>query len=241
MCCDDVYKVLRMSRAPNPFARPLATSHTFRGHLQTLQGSMEHGRLHHLLNTPTAFWIDCKASLVPLRRTLADLSKQDPPPTLVAVVYNLPNRDCNARASSGEICCAPRPADGSCDMAAAGSCRAGLKEYRDEFIAPLAALLSEHVSVPGVLILEPDSLPNLVTNTANPRCGSNATRSAYEVGISLALRALREASPRVTAYLDAGQCATARAHSNRPRRGAAAPRAGAPARRSARSACPPPA
>ena len=59
--------------------------------------------------------------------------------------------------------------------------------------------------MPVVLILEPDSLPNLVTNRGtSPHCGSNATQRAYEGGISLALAALRSAAPRVTIYLDAG-------------------------------------
>ena len=232
MCCDDVYKVLRISRAPNPFAsRELATSHIFRSHLSKLQGSLDHGVLHHgkLHNTPTAVWIDSKAALVPLRHTLADLAKQELPPTLVLVVYNLPNRDCaqsesnprplgrrltrrhcepsltgNAKASVGEICCGARAADGSCSAAVAG-CESGLRQYRDDFIAPLASILAAHSTVPVVIILEPDALPNLVTNRgSNPRCGSNATQHAYEDGILLALTALKSASPRVTVYLDAG-------------------------------------
>jgi cellulose 1,4-beta-cellobiosidase len=104
----------------------------------------------------------------------------------------------------GEICCGARAADGGCS-AAAGGCESGLREYRDDFIAPLASILAAHATVPVVLILEPDSLPNLVTNRgSNPRCGSNATQHAYEDGISLALAALKSAAPRVTIYLDAG-------------------------------------
>ena len=105
MCCDEVYKLLRKSRAPNPFASgELATSHVFRSHLSSLQGSLDHGALHQFHNTPTAVWIDRKAALVPLRHTLADLAKQESPPTLVAVVYNLPNRDCAQRVEP-----TPRP------------------------------------------------------------------------------------------------------------------------------------
>tara|TARA_B100000795_G_C22667366_1_gene386526 strand:- start:316 stop:834 length:519 start_codon:yes stop_codon:yes gene_type:complete len=112
MCCDEVYKVLRISRAPNPFAsRELATSHVFRSHLSKLQGSLDHGVLHHgkLHNTPTAVWIDSKAALVPLRHTLADLAKQEPPPTLVLVVYNLPNRDCAQRVEPAPSAIDERP------------------------------------------------------------------------------------------------------------------------------------
>lgn len=96
----------------------------------------------------------------------------------------------------GEICCGARAADGGCS-ATAGGCESGLREYRDDFIAPLASILAAHATVPVVLILEPDSLPNLVTNRgSNPRCGSNATQHAYEDGISLALAALKSAAPR---------------------------------------------
>tara|TARA_B110001452_G_scaffold171935_1_gene143991 strand:- start:415 stop:2154 length:1740 start_codon:yes stop_codon:yes gene_type:complete len=211
MCCDDVYARLRLTRSPNPFAmRELATTHAFRANLNSLPpGSLERGRLHRLLHTPTAIWVDRKAAIGTLRRELSHLvethgnDSQTPPPTLAIVVYNLPNRDCNARASGGEICC-ERSADGSCNMNSGGTCRSGLHEYRDEFIAPLATLLAEYAHVPVAVILEPDSLPNLVTNLHNPRCGSNATRAAYEEGLVLALATLHRAAPRAALYVDAG-------------------------------------
>ena len=59
----------------------------------------------------------------------------------------------------GEICCGARAADGSCSAAVAG-CESGLRQYRDDFIAPLASILARS-TVPVVIILEPDALPNL--------------------------------------------------------------------------------
>ena len=84
-------------------------------------------------------------------------------------------------------------------------CEAGLQEYAREFIDEAAALLKAFESrVPIALIIEPDSLPNLVTNTAHANCGSRATASAYEQGIVYAVNQIRLNAPRVTLYLDAG-------------------------------------
>ena len=52
---------------------------------------------------------------------------------------------------------------------------------------PFAQLLAQYeaLGVPTAVILEPDSLPNLVTNAQNPRCGA-ATRMAYSEGVAFA-------------------------------------------------------
>ena len=52
---------------------------------------------------------------------------------------------------------------------------------------PFAQLLAQYeaLGVPTAVILEPDSLPNLVTNAENPRCGA-ATRLAYSEGVAFA-------------------------------------------------------
>jgi cellulose 1,4-beta-cellobiosidase len=53
------------------------------------------------------------------------------------------------------------------------------------------------------IILEPDSLPNLITNGGDPQCG-RATHTAYTRGVEYAARRLSEAVPSVSIYLDAG-------------------------------------
>ncbi len=66
------------------------------------------------------------------------------------VVYDLPNRDCASSASAGELSVA---AD-------------GLNRYKHEYVDPIATILADPKYAPLriVAILEPDSLPNLVTN-----------------------------------------------------------------------------
>ena len=54
---------------------------------------------------PTAVWIDTSAAPAGAERALAHAAAAAPPQLLVLVVYNLPNRDCMAKASQGELCC----------------------------------------------------------------------------------------------------------------------------------------
>ena len=61
-----------------------------------------------------------------------------------------------------------------------------------------------HAQVPTVVIVEPDSLPNLATNLGTPRCGNDATQTAYTQGIGYAVQQLHERAPHATLYLDAG-------------------------------------
>jgi len=58
--------------------------------------------------------------------------------------------------------------------------------------------------VPIVLVIEPDSLPNLSTNRADPRCGNAATVTAYQQGVAYAVEAIGQATSHVSIYLDAG-------------------------------------
>ena len=76
-------------------------------------------------------------------------------PTLTVVVLcNLPNRDCAANASAGELA-----------VEANGEAR-----YRTEFVDPIAQEFAAHPDQPIVAIVEPDSLANLTTNQAVPKC-----------------------------------------------------------------------
>jgi cellulose 1,4-beta-cellobiosidase len=57
--------------------------------------------------------------------------------------------------------------------------------------------------VPVALVIEPDSLPNLVTNTAMPACGNAATQAAYKAGVVYAVEQFAAHVPDVALYLDA--------------------------------------
>ena len=131
----------------------------------------------------SAYWID-KADKITgnttdtLEGILRDAASRRPAPLVVVIFYDLPNRDCDAKASNGEICCYAN-ADGSCDYGKSGDCADGLAQYKNQYADPFAAVLKQyHATVPIAVIIEPDSLPNLATNAGNPHCGNSATRAA---------------------------------------------------------------
>ena len=164
--------------------------------------------LQSMREVPSAYWLDVKSKITGNSTTsmtgiLADAYKQQPAPLVTFIVYDLPNRDCRAKASNGEICCNPN-ADGTCDYDKGGDCADGLKEYETEYIDPLVAVLKEwDAKVPIALIIEPDSLPNLATNLADPHCGNSATQAAYKSGVVYAVNTIAAATTRTVMYLDA--------------------------------------
>jgi len=171
-------------------------------------------------NVPSAFWIDVKSKikkgnghddLSTVEGILEDAATCDPPSLVTFIVYDLPNRDCHALASNGEICCHDGE-DGRCLMATSGDnagfyaevsgndCADGLKEYEEDYIDPLVEVLLAHSEVPVVLIIEPDSLPNMVTNYGARGCHAE-TKTAYMTGITTAVTKL--ATTGATLYVDA--------------------------------------
>lgn len=168
--------------------------------------------LQSMRDTASAYWLDVRAKIkgsgtpgetTTMEGILQDAASKTPVPLVTLIVYDLPNRDCHARASNGELCCTYKD-DGTCDYTAPGDCAEGLETYKKEYIDPLVEILSQYQDrVPIVLVIEPDSLPNLATNMANPRCGSPATVNAYRTGISYAVDQIATHTPQVTMYLDA--------------------------------------
>jgi len=159
--------------------------------------------LEGMKNTPSAYWIDVKSkiddtSLRGMRGILADAKKNNE--LVVLIHYDVPNRDCKAVASNGEICCTYK-SDGQCDYLAGGSCEAGLSEYKSEYVDKFVKALKDFPDVPTVVIVEPDSLPNLATNLDTPRCGNTATQISYKTGIAYALEQLQ--TTHATLYIDA--------------------------------------
>ncbi len=146
----------------------------------------EAARLRRLESQPTAIWLDSVDRAAGLGRTLDDAAAHAPaadPALVVLALYDLPNRDCSAAASEGEL----RVEGG------------GEDRYRTEFIDRIAALVRSHPSVRVVAIVEPDSLANVATNLDHPRCAAAA--DVYERSIAYAIRTLT--MPNVTLYLDA--------------------------------------
>ncbi|RPA86103.1 cellobiohydrolase [Ascobolus immersus RN42] len=100
------------------------------------------------------------------------------------VVYNLPDRDCSAKASDGEL----KLADG------------GVKKY-EEFIDKVAAQLTSKKAqqLDFAVILEPDSLGNLITNMGIEKCAGAA--EAYKNGVAYAIKKLQ--AKNIALYIDA--------------------------------------
>jgi cellulose 1,4-beta-cellobiosidase len=108
------------------------------------------------------------------------------PELVEIVIYDLPGRDCAALASNGEI-----PATA-----------AGLTEYEQQYIMPIAAIEgnAKYANLRMVNVIEPDSLPNAVTNTSKPTCSTAAP--FYEQGIEFALNQLKAIGNQVWTFLD---------------------------------------
>jgi cellulase/cellobiase CelA1 len=99
---------------------------------------------------------------------LADIEKQNAAgakPEIIGafVVYDLPNRDCAALASNGELTVA----------------NDGLTKYK-AYIDSIAAIIKKHSSTKVALVIEPDSLGNLVTNSNVAKC-----QEAHDAYISM--------------------------------------------------------
>ena len=151
--------------------------------------------LRRMQKVPSAFWIDNKRKIRGFRNTLEGIladaaASATPPPLCVFVFYDLPNRDCNAKASNGEI----RFVDSGADAA--------LQEYKRDYVDPFVEVLVQYSSVPVVLIIEPDSLGNVISNLGKNGC-SAATVTNYKEGVTYAITTIAAAAPHVAMYVDA--------------------------------------
>lgn len=102
---------------------------------------------------------------------------------LPLVVYDLPERDCAALASNGELSLANN----------------GAALYQ-QYIDDIATQIKAYSDVTFVLVIEPDSLANLVTNLSVQKCANAA--SAYKTLTTYAIKTLN--LKNVVMYLDAG-------------------------------------
>ncbi|QRV99642.1 glycoside hydrolase family 6 protein [Ceratobasidium sp. AG-Ba] len=140
-----------------------------------------------VIDVSTGIWISSR-SLVPSISThlqeAQTVQKQTGQKQIVPlVVYDLPDRDCAAGASQGEF----------------SSANGGEAKYQ-EYITAVASQIRSFSDVSVAVILEPDSIGNLVSNQGIAFCASGAPvqkRSlAYAISILGAL-------PTVSIYLDA--------------------------------------
>jgi len=144
------------------------------------------------------------------------------------VIYDLPDRDCAALASNGELSIAGGDIPIGSTTPLTGT---GIQEYENDYITPIYNILATAPSnVRFVLVIEDDSLPNLLTNTgvsfsdanciaanagvSNAGLAANWTQTAtpdenipstgvYYQGISYALNTFHKL-PNAYNYLDIG-------------------------------------
>ncbi|KAK7951640.1 uncharacterized protein PG986_007368 [Apiospora aurea] len=124
-------------------------------------------------------WIDTIENIAKVEPAIADTPCED---ILGLVIYDLPGRDCAAKASNGELAYNE------------------ISRYKSEYIDPIVAILKKNPNTAFALLIEPDSLPNLVTNADLSTC--QESKSAYEEGVAYALKNLN--LPNVVMYIDAG-------------------------------------
>jgi len=109
------------------------------------------------------------------------------PVVITIVVYDLPGRDCAALASNGELSATQ------------------LSTYETQYIDPIAATINQakYSKLRISAIIEPDSLPNLVTNLNLASCATVNSNGAYVQGVQYALSKLHAIS-NVYNYVDIG-------------------------------------
>jgi len=132
-------------------------------------------------------WMDTRSKIPLLETYLADMkTKNAAGANLMAtfVVYDLPDRDCAALASNGEL-----------KLSANGA-----NLYKTEYIDKIVAIIKKYPDIKVNLAIEPDSLANMITNMGVQKCANAA--SAYEELTVYALKALN--LPNVDMYLDGG-------------------------------------
>ncbi|SPO03291.1 probable cellulose 1,4-beta-cellobiosidase II precursor [Cephalotrichum gorgonifer] len=137
---------------------------------------------------PSFLWMDTRAKVPLMEATLADIrvankAGANPPNAGLFVVYDLPDRDCAAAASNGELSIA----DG------------GVAKYKG-YIDSIREVILKYPDVRVLLVIEPDSLANMITNLSVQKCVN--AEAAYLECTNYAVKQLN--LPNVAMYLDGG-------------------------------------
>ncbi|KDQ30164.1 glycoside hydrolase family 6 protein [Pleurotus ostreatus PC15] len=140
---------------------------------------------------PTFLWIDRIAAVTSIGGYLQDARTKQAQTARKQVVnievYNLPDRDCSAKASSGEL-----------DIS-----QAGLARY-ESYIKAIGSQIESYPDVTIVIGLETDSVGNLVSNQSVPKCANAA--EAHINGSAFAVAWLSQYA-NVSIYLDGAHAA----------------------------------
>lgn len=137
--------------------------------------------------TGTFVWISSISNLPDIDLAISEAReakrKTGKPQIVELVLYNLPDRDCSAGESAGELSIAQN----------------GLARYKKEFVDKFAKAVRKGSDLTFAIVLEPDSLGNVVTNQAIQKCATAGP--VYEEGIAYAISQLQ--FKNVALYVDA--------------------------------------
>ncbi len=145
-------------------------------------------------NVNTGVWLDSVAAVQGgngYARSLQghlDLALSQGANLITLVLYDLPNRNCaSSAATTGEFLFA----------------QDGFNRYKNEYIDLIMSVISNpaYNNLRLVVIVEPDSLHNLVVNLSVPKCQEANGPGGYRESIQYALNRLRT-RPNVYSYLD---------------------------------------
>ncbi|CEJ59001.1 Putative 1,4-beta-D-glucan cellobiohydrolase C [Penicillium brasilianum] len=182
-----------VTNSGNPFsgyqlyANPYYSSEVYSLAIPSLTSSLA-AKASAVAKVPSFVWLDTAAKVPTMGTYLADIQAQNkagasPPIAGIFVVYDLPDRDCAALASNGEYSIANN----------------GVANYK-AYIDSIRTQILKYSDVQTILVIEPDSLANLVTNLNVAKCAN--AQSAYLECVNYALIQLN--LPNVAMYLDAG-------------------------------------
>lgn len=136
-------------------------------------------KIKYVQRQPSAVWMDSIATIygdpdagrrsleghldaaVAQQQFFAERDGQMSPMTIVVIIYNLPDRDCAAFASNGQLYEIGKPRDPNPELG-------GMDKYRDDYLRVITDTFKkkpEYQNLRIVAMLEPDSYPNMITNT----------------------------------------------------------------------------
>ena len=138
------------------------------------QGGTLGQQMRLVANYPTFVWLDSIDAVNGTNgypRSLAghlDAALAQGANAIELVVYDLPNRDCSALASNGELLIA----------------QDGLNRYKTEYIDVIFNIISQakYSNLRIIMVVESDSLPNLITNMSFAKC-AEAAQPTKETGV----------------------------------------------------------
>ncbi|KIY65198.1 carbohydrate-binding module family 1 protein [Cylindrobasidium torrendii FP15055 ss-10] len=175
---------VKITQSENPFAtRKLHANAKYRAEVEAAAAAITDASLKtkalQIADIGSFLWLDTISTIPTFE---GYLNQTDCSEIFGVVIYDLPGRDCAAKASNGEL--------------PTGS----LARYKTEYIDPIAKIIKANPNIAIAAVIEPDSLPNLVTNDDLATCQNAA--SEYRDGVAYALKTLN--LPNVAMYVDAG-------------------------------------